>query len=143
MIPKSLLIAIIIGTVAAVALGIYLEKIRSHDLEFVEGASISILVEKQDYELGESVAINIINSGTTEITFLDQPSLQVRALDGTVFFSTSFNGLKLSPNQKHVYEWLQQKNDNSKIIEGRYVIDAFAYVDNQKISDSTTVNILR
>jgi hypothetical protein len=145
MIPKSLVIAVVLGVSAAAALGIYFVKLGSQDLEFVQGPAVSILVEKQDYKLGEKITIGIINTGTTEITFSDElPSLRIRALDGTVFFSTSFDGLHLTPNQKHVFEWEQLKNDSSKIIEGRYVIDSFAYnPDKQKISDSVTVNILK
>jgi hypothetical protein len=145
MIPKSLLLSVGMGVVAAAALGIYFAKLGSQDLEFAQGPAISVFVEKQNYKLGEKISIGIINSGTTKVTFSSElPSLRIRALDGTVFFSTSFNGLQLTPNQRHVFEWEQLKNDNSKVIEGRYVIDSFAYdADNQKISDSVTVNIVK
>jgi hypothetical protein len=144
MIPKSLLFSVGMGVIAAAVLGIYFAKLGSQDLEFVQGPAISVFVEKQDYKLGEKISIGIINSGTTEITFSSElPSLRIRALDGTVFFSTHFDGLKIAPNQKHIFEWEQLKNDSSKIIEGRYVIDSFAYSEKQKISDSVTVNILR
>lgn len=144
MIPKGLVIAVVTGMTAAVALGVYLEKINSQDFVFVEGPAISLVVEKQNYKLGEIVQVSIINSGTTDIIFsAEQPSLRIRALDGTVFFSTRFADLRLEPNQKYDYEWDQQKNDSSKIIEGRYVIDATAYYNKQKVSDSVTVNILK
>jgi hypothetical protein len=145
MIPKSLLIAVAMGVTAAAALGIYFERLASQEPEYVQGSAISVFVEKHDYKLGESIPIGIINSGTTEIVFPnDLPSLQVRALDGTVFFSTNFNSLKLKPNEKHIFEWAQLKNDGSKIIEGRYVIDSFAYdADNHKVRDSITVNIFK
>jgi hypothetical protein len=144
MIPKSLIIAVAMGVAAAAALGIYFERLNSQNLEFVQGSAISVFVEKKDFKLGENIKIGIINSGTTEVIFSESPSLRIRALDGTVFFSTSFDGQKLEPHQKYTFEWNQLKNDNSRIIEGRYVIDSFAYdPDNQKISTSVTVNILK
>jgi hypothetical protein len=145
MIPKGLLIAVVMGVAAGAVTGVYLQNLDSQSAVLPNGSSISISTERQDYKLGQSIQITIINSGTNELIFSnDVPSLRVRALDGTVFFSTSFDGLKLAPNQKHVFEWNQQKNDNSKIIEGRYVIDSFAHDSaNQKLDDSTTINIFQ
>jgi hypothetical protein len=145
MIPKGLLIAVATGVAAGAITGVYLQNLNSQNIVSVDGSSISIHIEKQDHELGQPVAIQIINSGTTELRFSDElPSIRIRALDGTVFFSTSFDGVKLLPGQKHLFEWNQQKNDNSKIIEGRYVVESFAYdQNNQKVSDSITLNVLR
>jgi hypothetical protein len=145
MIPKSLLISVATGVAAAAALGIYFMGLVSQDIEYVQGSAISVFVEKHDYKLGENIPITIINSGTSQITFSkDLPSLRIRALDGTVFFSTNFDGLKLEPNEKYVFEWPQLKNDSSKIIEGRYVVDSFGYdVNKQKTSDSIIINIVR
>jgi hypothetical protein len=145
MIPKGLLIAVVMGVSAGAITGVYLQNLGSQNTVLPNGSSISIHVEKQDYNLGQSVQVTITNSGTNELIFSnDVPGLRVRALDGTVFFSTSFDGLKLAPNQQHVFVWKQQKNDNSKIIEGRYVIDSFAHDStSQKVGDSTTINILQ
>ncbi len=145
MIPKGLLIAVVIGIAAGAIIGVYLQNLSSQNAVSANGSSISVHVENQDYKLGQIIQIQIANSGTTDLVFSnDVPSLRIRALDGTVFFSTSFDGLKLAPKQQHVFEWNQQKNDNSKIIEGRYVVDSFAYDQtNQKIGDSVTINILR
>ena len=145
MIPKGLLIAVVTGVAAAAITGIYLQNLTQQNIVFVQGPSISVHVEEPAYEIGQSIPIQIINSGTSDLRFSsDFPSLRIRALDGTVFFSTSFDGMSLAPKQQHVFEWNQQKNDNSKIIEGRYVVDSFAYdKTNQKIGDSTTLTILK
>jgi hypothetical protein len=143
MIPKSLVIAVATGIAASAILGVYLQGLNPSGVIFVQGPSVSVHTEKQDYKLGEKITIQIINSGTSEIHFSDL-GLQIRALDGTIFFSASLDGLKLQPKQQHVFEWAQQKNDDSKIIEGRYIVDLIAYdQDNQKLSDSATVNVLR
>jgi hypothetical protein len=143
MIPKSLVISVVTGVVAAAAMGVYLQGLASQSVVFVQGPSISVYAERQYYNLGEPIQIQIINSGTSEISFAeDLPALRIRALDGTMFFSTSFEGLKLAPKQKHIFEWVQQKNDGSKVIEGRYVVESFAYADNKKLSDSFTLDIL-
>jgi hypothetical protein len=145
MIPKSLLIAVITGVVAAGVLGIYLEKEGSKNGFFVDTSGFGIITDKQNYKLGEKVTIKLVNLGPDDITLSNEfPSIQIRALDGTIFFSTSFDGVKVAPQQTHTFEWDQQKNDNTKIIEGRYVIDSFAYDTNkQKINTSTTLTILK
>ncbi|MEM4378277.1 MAG: hypothetical protein QXX85_04750 [Candidatus Nitrosotenuis sp.] len=144
MIPKSLVISVASGVVAAAAMGMYLQGLTSQGVIYVQGPSISVYAEKQYYNLGETIQIQIINSGTSEISFAeDLPGLRIRALDGTVFFSITFEDLKLEPKQKHVVEWAQQKNDNSKVIGGRYVVESFAYgADGKKVSDSFTLDIL-
>jgi hypothetical protein len=143
MIPKSLVIAVATGVTASAILGIYLQNLNPPGVVFVQGPSVSVHTEKQDYGLGEKIPIQIINSGTSEITFSNL-GLQIRALDGTVFFSTTFDGLRLEPKQQHVFEWDQQKNDNTKIIEGRYIVDLIAYdQNNQKLSDNITLNVLK
>ncbi|MFN3654519.1 MAG: hypothetical protein ACK4TO_04230 [Candidatus Nitrosotenuis sp.] len=143
MIPKSLVISVATGVVAAAAMGVYLQGLTSQKVVYVQGPSISVYAEKQYYKLGETIQIQIINSGTSEISFTkDLPGLRIRALDGTVFFSTTFEDLNLAPKQKHVVEWAQQKNDDSKVIEGRYVVESFAYsADSKKVSDSFTLDI--
>lgn len=147
MLPRGLVVAIISGVLASGALGVYFLKIASeqYTLEFVEGPSVSVMVEKPDYKIGESIRITIINSGTEKINLTkDLPTLQIRALDGTVFFSTSFGPLTLDQKAQHDFEWNQQKNDGSRVLEGRYVVDVFAYDENnQKLGDRLTINILK
>ena len=144
MFPKSLVIAVLSGVIASAALGSFFITLtlQQQELEFVDGPSVSILVDKNDYKLGEKIVITIVNTGTSTISLSgDLPSLKIRALDGTVFFSTSFDGLTLEPRAQHVFEWNQLKNDNSQILEGRYVIDSFAYGEDGQLSDSATVNV--
>ncbi|MDC8438464.1 MAG: hypothetical protein LV468_05620 [Candidatus Nitrosotenuis sp.] len=144
MFPKSLVIAVLSGIVASASLGTFFITLnmQQQELEFVDGPSVSILADKIDYKLGEKVVITVVNTGTSKISFqAEMPSLRIRALDGTVFFSTSFGDLALEPGQQHVFEWNQLKNDNSQILEGRYVIDSFAYGDGEQLGDSATVNV--
>ena len=146
MIPKGLIVAIIVGVSASLALGLYFEKTyNKQGLEFTDGSAISILTDKHDYDLDEKIIVQIVNSGTSEVSFQnDLTSFRVRALDGTEFFSASFNDTKLTPKEKYTFEWNQQKNDNSHILEGRYVLESIAYDDEKhKIHDSTTVNIFK
>ena len=145
MIPKGLLIAVVVGVSASLALGVYLEKTyNKQGLEFTEGPAISLITDKHDYKLGEKITIQIVNSGTSEIVLSNPASFRVRALDGTEFFSTSFDGIKIAPKEKYTFEWSQLKNDNSHILEGRYVLESFAYgAEKQKLHDSTTINIFK
>ena len=145
MIPKGLLIAIIVGVSAALILGVYLQKTyNGNDLKFVEGASISILTDKSDYTINDTIMVEIINTGTVNVSFSNlEPSFRVRALDGTEFYSTFSEGTNLAPKEKLTISWNQLKNDNTHILEGRYVIESFAYGMDQKINDSTTINVFK
>lgn len=145
MIPKGLLIAIIVGVSSALVLGVYLQKnYNSNDLKFVEGTSISILTDKSDYAINDTVVIDVINTGTMTVSFSNlEPSLRVRALDGTEFYSVFSEGMQLAPKEKITISWNQLKNDNTHILEGRYVIESFAYDKDQKIYDSTTINVFK
>ncbi|NDB87727.1 MAG: hypothetical protein EB164_02170, partial [Thaumarchaeota archaeon] len=145
MIPKSLAISVITGVVAAGLMGTYLQQLSSQNVVYVQGSSISGFAEKTHYPVGQSIQIQIVNSGTTKIGFsADSPGIIIRALDGTTFFSTVLTGIKLDPAQKHVFEWNQQKNDNSKILEGRYVVEISAFDESGKqITDSFTLDILK
>lgn len=145
MIPKGLLIAIILGVSSALVLGVYLQKTyNSNALKFVEGTSISILTDKSDYTINDIVVIDVINTGTVTVSFSNlEPSIRVRALDGTEFYSTFSEGTQLAPKEKITISWNQLKNDNTRILEGRYVIESFAYDKDQKIHDSTTINVFK
>lgn len=145
MIPKGLLIAIIVGVSSALVLGVYLQKTYNDtDLKFVEGTSISILTDKSDYAINDTVVIDVINTGTVAVSFSSlEPILRVRALDGTEFYSAFSEGTQLAPREKITISWNQQKNDNTHILEGRYVIESFAYDKDQKIHDSTTINVFK
>lgn len=145
MIPKGLLIAIIVGVSSALILGVYLQKTyNSNDLKFIEGTSISILTDKSDYTINDTIVVEIINTGTVDVSFSNMaPSLLVRALDGTEFYSAFSEGTNLAPKEKIIISWNQLKNDNTHILEGRYVIESFAYDKDQKIHDSTTINVFK
>ncbi|MFM7862152.1 MAG: hypothetical protein ACKOCQ_02140 [Candidatus Nitrosotenuis sp.] len=145
MIPKSLAVSVITGVIAAGLMGMYLQQQNSQNVVYVQGSSVSGYAEKTHYTIGQTIQIQIVNSGTTKIGFSDDsPGIVVRALDGTTFFSTSLTGLQLDPAQKHVFEWNQQKNDSSKILEGRYVVEIIAFDGSGKqITDSFTLDILK
>jgi len=147
MFPKGLVIALCTGVVSAIIFGIYLDQLNSkkHGLEFIEGPSLSIITDKQNYLAGESVQIRIINSGTQVLMFSDKaPKLQIRALDGTTIFSSNIQNSNLDPKQESVFVWNQTKNDGTAVIGGRYVVESTTFAENeQKITDSVTINVLK
>ena len=83
-VPRGLLIAILIGMVAGLVLGVFENFQYNHEqLVFQEGSSISIVTEKIDFELGEQIHIKIVNSGTMPLTFSDSSyGLKITGLDG-------------------------------------------------------------
>ncbi len=147
MFPKGLVIAVCMGVVSAAIFGIYLDQTNSkkQGLQFVEGPSLSVITDKQDYLAGESVQIKIINTGTQTLMFSDNVTkLQIRALDGTTIFSSNVQNSKLEPKQESLFVWNQTKNDGDLVISGRYVVESSTFTENeQKITDSITINVLR
>ncbi|MFM7795930.1 MAG: hypothetical protein ACKO7N_04130 [Candidatus Nitrosotenuis sp.] len=145
MIPKSLVICVVTGVAAAAIMGIYLQQQNSKNIAFINGASITGYVEKNTYKIGQTIPIYLVNSGTTKIEFAsNSPGIFIRALDGTIFFTQTLSGLNLEPEQKHVFEWEQQKNDDSKILEGRYVVEIIAFDESgKKVDDSFTLDLLK
>lgn len=145
MIPKSLAISVMTGVLAAAAFGVYLQYLDSQNIVYTQGPSISAYVEKSHYFIGDKIPITLVNSGTVNLGFSDNsPGIIIRALDGTTFFSTSLSGIDLAPSQKYVFEWDQQKNDNTKILEGRYIVDIITHDESGKqITDSFTLDVLK
>ena len=88
-VPRGLVIAILIGMLAGLTLGFFVDHQSNHEqLVFQEGPSISILTEKIDFELGEHIYIKIINSGTIPLTFSDASyGLKVTGLDGVLYYT--------------------------------------------------------
>ena len=69
-VPRGLIIAILIGMLAGLTLGFFVNSQSNHEqLVFQPGPSISIVTEKIDFELGEQIYIKIVNSGTVPLTF--------------------------------------------------------------------------
>ena len=88
-VPRGLLIAILIGMMAGLILGVFENFQYNHEqLVFQEGSSISIVTEKIDFELGEYIYIKIVNSGTIPLTFSDASyGLKVTGLDGVLYYT--------------------------------------------------------
>jgi len=111
MLPRSLVIAILIGVLAGGIFGAFFVNLKDFNhLEFVEGPSLSIITLKTDYELGEEIEIKIINSGTEELTFSDASyGLKITGLDGRELYSPISAQVisKLEPKQEMIF--LQSK----------------------------------
>ena len=89
MFPKGLLFAIILGIVSGPIFGIILYEYGVEDqLVYADGTSLSIVTEKTNFDLGESISIKIVNSGTDELKFHDASyGLVIKQLDSIPIFS--------------------------------------------------------
>jgi len=148
MVPRSLVIAIIVGVLAGGSFGLFFVKIENNNqLEFVEGSSLSIVTEKTDFDLGEKITIKVINSGTTQLTFSDASyGLQIRGLDGRVLYSPTADQVisLLEPREEKIFVWSQMKNDGDQALAGTYKITTNAQDDaGQTIKKSITINIYK
>ena len=148
MFPRGLLVGVCIGILSGLIYGLFLFETNSAEqLVFVQGSSISILTDKIDYNLGESVMIKIVNSGTVPITFSDSSyGLEVKQLDSIVLFSpiTSQVISVLEPNEKTSFVWSQEKNNGEQVLEGRYKIVSTGFdPEGNQVQKSVIINILK
>jgi len=147
-VPRGLLIAILIGMVAGLILGVFENFQYNHEqLVFQEGSSISIVTEKIDFELGEHIYIKIVNSGTIPLTFSDASyGLKVTGLDGVLYYTPMAAQVisTLEPMEEKTLVWDQKRMDNSDSLEGIYkiIVEGFDY-DNNKVKKSIVINLLK
>jgi len=148
MLPRSLVIAILIGVLAGGIFGAFFVNLKDYNhLEFVEGPSLSIITLKTDYKLGEEIEIKIINSGTEELTFSDASyGLKITGLDGRELYSPISAQVisKLEPKQEMTFVWDQIKSDGDPLQGGTYKITSRAIDALEKtVKKSITINIYK
>jgi len=147
-VPRGLLIAILIGMMAGLVVGVFENFQYNHEqLVFQEGYSISIVTEKIDFELGEQIHIKIVNSGTIPLTFPDASyGLKVTGLDGVLFYTPMAAQVisTLEPKEEKTFVWNQKKMDGSDSLEGIYkiVVEGFDH-ENNKVKKSIVINVLK
>jgi hypothetical protein len=146
MLAKSLVIFIAIGVLSGFAYGVYLMDVKTtHQLEYVEGPSISLVTEKFDFKKGEDIKIRIVNSGTTLITFSDTSyGLRITGLSGILMYTPVSAQVvsNLAPGDEVELSWDQIKNDGDVALEGLYKISAKGLDEKgNQVEKSTTVTI--
>ncbi|MGY5150086.1 MAG: hypothetical protein ACW9W3_08470 [Candidatus Nitrosopumilus sp. bin_68KS] len=146
MLAKSLVIFIAIGVVSGFAYGVYLMDVKTtHQLEYVDGPSISLVTEKFDFKKGEEIKVRIVNSGTTPIIFSDTSyGLRITGLSGILMYTpVSLQVVSnLAPGDEIELFWDQIKNDGDTALEGLYKISAKGLDEKgNPVEKSTTVTI--
>jgi len=147
-VPRGLLIAILIGMMAGLVLGVFENFQYNHEqLVFQEGSSISIVTEKIDFKLGEQIHIKIVNSGTIPLTFPDASyGLKVTGLDGVLYYTPMAAQVisTLEPKEEKTFVWNQKRTDDSDSLEGIYkiVVEGFDH-ENNKVKKSIVINLLK
>ena len=119
---------------------------NDEQLEFVQGASLSIVTEKTNFDQGEEIAITIINSGTKDLTFSDASyGLTITGLDGRVLYTPVAAQVIsiLEPNQEITLVWDQIKNDGDPASAGTYKISSNAIEGESTVKKSITINIYK
>ena len=130
MFPRSLIFAIVLGVVAGPIFGIFLYEYGIEEqLVYVNGTSLSIVTEKINFKLGETISIKIVNSGTDELKFPDASyGLVIKQLDSIPIFSPVSAQVisKLDSHDEVSFVWDQMKNNGEPILEGTYKITSKA-----------------
>ena len=118
------------GIIAGPIFGIILYEYGVEEqLVYVDGTSLSIVTEKINFKLGESISIKIINSGTDELKFPDASyGLVIKQLDSIPIFSPVSAQVisKLDSHEEVSFVWNQMKNNDEPILEGTYKITSKA-----------------
>ena len=146
--PRGLMIALCVGMISGLILGLVAYSQNSHEqLVFEDGSSISILTEKTDFKLGEQISIKIVNSGTVSLTFSDASyGLKVTGMDGVLYYEPVAAQVvtKLEPKEEVTFVWNQKRLDNSDSLQGRYkiVVEGFD-PENNKVKKSIAINVLK
>jgi hypothetical protein len=148
MIPRGLIISTVIGIIAGGVFGVFFVNLKNiEQLEFVEGASLSIITDKTDFKQGEIIQIRIINSGTVPLIFSDSSyGLQITGLDGRVIYSPRSTQVisTLEPKEEKIFEWDQTKNDGISVLEGTYKVVSSAADDEENVvKKSISINIFK
>ena len=89
----------------------------------------STVYEKINFNLGEPISIQIINSGTDELKFSDTSyGLIIKQLDSIHIFSPISSQVisKLDSHEEVSFVWDQIKNNGDHILEGTYKITSKA-----------------
>ena len=146
--PRGLMIALCVGMMAGLILGLVTYSQNSHEqLVFEDGSSISILTEKTDFKLGEQISIKIVNSGTVPLTFSDASyGLKVTGMDGMIYYVPVAAQVvtKLEPKEEVTFVWNQKRLDNSDMLEGRYkIVVEGVDPENNKVKRSIAINVLK
>jgi len=146
--PRGLMIALCVGIMSGLILGLVAYSQNSHEqLVFEDGPSISILTEKIDFKLGEQISIKIVNSGTVPLTFSDASyGLKVTGMDGVLYYVPVAAQVvtKLEPKEEVTFVWNQKRLDNSDSLQGRYkiVVEGFD-PENNNVKKSIAINVLK
>ena len=148
MVPKGLILATIVGIVAGGIFGVFFINVKNtQQLEFVEGASLSIVTGKTFFEKGEPIQIKIVNSGTVPLSFSDASyGLEITGLEGRVLYSPVSAQVisTLQPKEEKTFEWDQIKNDGDPALEGVYKISVNGNDSNKNVvKKSVSIHILK
>ena len=109
------------GIIAGPIFGIILYEYGVEEqLVYVDGTSLSIVTEKINFKLGESISIKIINSGTDKLKFPDASyGLVIKQLDSIPIFSPVSAQVisKLDSHDEVSFVWDQMKNNGDQQIQ--------------------------
>lgn len=143
------MIFFVVGVVSAGALGAYLFQIsgQTPKLVYQDGPSLTIIPDKINYLMGQTVHIRVIDSGTVPLTFSDSSfGLKIRGLDGEIIYSPpSGDGqTQLLPHQEKLFMWNQTRTGGGKVFEGRYKIECNTSPEaGAELKKSVTINIFQ
>jgi hypothetical protein len=146
LLAKSLVVFIGIGLLSGLAFGIYLIDVKNtNQLIFVEGSSISIITEKFDFKKNDAIKIQIVNSGTTPLTFSDTSyNLKITGLSGMLMYSPIATQMTstLEPRDQIEFLWNQIKDNGEPVVEGLYKISVSGQDEQKnKVEKSITITI--
>lgn len=139
----TLVIFMSVGAAAGLAAGLFLMDITGGEVIHVEGLSVSIATDKNEYQRGEPVSVRIVNTGTIPLESSEAWGFRITGLSGMLMYSEpDHTPTRLDPGLETTLVWNQTKNDGDAALEGLYRISVQGYgPDGTRAEDSTTIMI--
>ncbi|MXX20994.1 MAG: hypothetical protein F4W68_01645 [Cenarchaeum sp. SB0661_bin_35] len=140
---KVLAVFMSVGAASGLVAGLILLNLDNNGLTYVEGASISVTTDKNDYKRGEPIQVRVINTGTMPLETSKQWNLRITGLSGMLMYDAGERAYNvLSPGLDDTIVWNQTKNDGNVVLEGLYRISVEGTdADGFTVQDWITVSI--
>ncbi len=140
MIPNSLRIALAAGMLGGILTAVVLADLRAgQEVRHVDGASLVILTDKEDYERGEPVKISVLNSGGTNITFATSVHvMKIIGLAGMPIYPGvgTDEEILLEPGGRIEVTWDQTRFDGERVFDGVYKISSVGRVGDDDLHEN-------
>lgn len=133
-----------VGAAAGLVAGLVLMDATGRELTFGQGVLLGVTTDKAEYGRGDSITINIVNTGTLPINTDESWGLRISGLAGNLIYRMPPVNGTLEPGASQIVLWNQTRSDGSMVLEGLYRISVHGTGPaGQHADDHVTITILK